>query len=275
MNDNESALDSLAESIASTTKYKNVSPDLVRSIGARELAKGASLKTAVKATKGKLHQVAGAYQARHIDYDKALRMLRSADSPQAWRESCHEIMGRHASTRERLPILDDFYQTVLAGIPAPRRVLDIACGLNPLATSWMPLPGDVSYSAYDIYGDMMQFVSEYMELAGLHGQARVRDVIHNPPQETADLALLLKTLPCLEQLEKGASMHLLDAVQARYLLISYPVSSLGGRQKGMVATYDAQFAALSEGRNWSTRRFLFSSELAFLVDTQGDMSGHE
>lgn len=268
-------LDSLVESLASTTKYKNVSPELVRNIGARELAKGVSLKTAVKATKGKLHQAGGAYQAGQIDYDQALQNLRSAASPEAWRMSCRQIMSLHASTRERLPILEEFYQTVLLHIPSPHRVLDIACGLNPLAVSWMPLAGDVSYTAYDIYSDMMQFIGDFMELAKLDGRAEMRDVIHNPPQETADLALLLKTLPCLEQIEKGVSSRLLDSIQARYLLISYPVSSLGGRQKGMVANYDAQFAALLRGRSWTTRRFLFSSELAFLVDKQGNSSSNE
>lgn len=270
MSDSEEALDSLAVSIAATTKYKNVSPELVRTIGAQELAKGLSLKAAVKATKNKLHQVGGAYQTQRIDYEQALQRLQSAGSVAEWQELCRDIMRLHTSTRERLPILDDFYQTALADIVPPHRVLDVACGLNPLATSWMPLADEVTYIAYDIYGDMMCFLQEYMQLAELNGRAEVRDIIHNPPQETFDLALVLKTLPCLEQMEKGASVRLLDAIQARYLLISYPVSSLGGRQKGMVATFDAQFAALSQDRNWTARRFLFSSELAFLVDTQGD-----
>lgn len=269
MNDDDRDLESLVESITSSTKYKHVSPQLVRNIGARELAKGRNYKSAVKATRNKLHQVGSAYQTSQIDYERALQMLQEAGSVEEWRESCRDIMRLHASTRERLPVLDEFYQTVLQGVPAPRRVLDIACGLNPLASSWMPLADDVWYLAYDIYGDMMLFLQAYMRLAGLDGRAEVRDVIHDPPQETADLALLLKTLPCLEQVQKGAATHLLDAIQARYLLISYPVSSLGGRQKGMVATYDAQFAALIAGRNWMTRRVLFTTELVFLVDTHG------
>ena len=271
MSGDEKALKSLVESIAATTKYKNVSSQLVRSIGARELAKGVSLKTAVKATKSKLHQVGGAYQAGHIDYDAALQTLRAASFAADWRNGCREIMGLHASTRERLPILDDFYSLILSGIAPPRRVLDIACGLNPLAVSWMPLAENAQYLAYDIYSDMMQFIEDYMQLARLDGRAEVRDVIHDPPSETVDLALLLKTLPCLEQIEKGASARLLDTIQARYLLISYPVSSLGGRHKGMIQTYDVQFAALLESRNWTADRYLFSSELAFLVDTTGDL----
>jgi 16S rRNA (guanine(1405)-N(7))-methyltransferase len=269
MSQDDRALDSLAESIAATAKYRYISPQLVRAIGAKQLAKGSSWKSAVKATKSKLHQIAGAYQRQRIDYERALRMLQAAGTPQEWRDACRTIMGLHASTQERLPILDEFYVVTLQDIPAPRRVLDIACGLNPLASSWMPLADGATYVAYDIYGDMMQFLQDYVEMTALNGRAEVRDVIHAPPREVADLALLLKTLPCLEQAEKGAATRLLDAVRARYLLISYPVSSLGGRQKGMVATYDAQFAALLAGRGWSAQRFLFSSELAFLVDTQG------
>ncbi len=270
MSENDKALDLLAESIASTAKYKCVSAKLVRSIGARELAKGLSWKAAVKATKSKLHQTAGAYQERRIDYDLALQRLLSAESPQEWSGTCRELMRLHASTRERLPILDDFYRTILAGVSPLRRVLDIGCGLNPLASSWMPLSEDVTYIAYDIYSDMVSFLQEYMKLGGLNGRAEVRDVIHNPPGETADLALLLKMLPCLEQIEKGASNRLLETIQARYLLISYPVSSLGGRRKGMIASYDKQFEALSSMREWRTQRFLFDSELAFLVDTLED-----
>ena len=48
-------------------------------------------------------------------------------------------MGYHSSTRERLPILEQFYARALADIPPARVVLDLACGLNPLALAWMPL----------------------------------------------------------------------------------------------------------------------------------------
>ena len=274
MTEDEQVLESLVEAVTASRKYRHVSPELVRTIGAGELAKGVSKKAAVKATKNKLHQVGGAYQTQRIDYDWAFKRLQTADSAESgaeWRDASREIMRLHVSTRERLPIMDEFYATILAAVPAPRLILDVACGLNPLAIPWMPLADKVSYIAYDIYGDMMQFLQSAMQLAGIDGQADVRDVIHDPPRDPADLALLLKTLPCIEQIQKGASARLLDSIQAHYLLISYPVSSLGGRQKGMVATYDAQFQTLSAGRNWASQRFLFDSELAFLVDTQVEL----
>ena len=132
----------------------------------------------------------------------------------------------------------------------------------------MPLADDAIYIAYDIYEDMTQFLTAAMQTAGFVGRAETRDVLHAPPDDRADIAFLLKTLPCLDQLEKGAAARLLDTLQATYLLVSYPVSSLGGRHKGMVDTYDAQFQTLISGRPWTVQRCLFETELAFLVHTQ-------
>ncbi|MCZ7669973.1 MAG: 16S rRNA methyltransferase [Chloroflexi bacterium] len=193
-------------------------------MGAAELARRRSYKEALKATKNKLHQVGGAYQDAKIDYDKALLTLKTAqqETNGIQRDALVEIMRLHTSTRERLPILDRFYADTLAGLPPIHTVMDIACGLNPLAQSWMPLAEDATYLAYDIYADMMAFLGDYLALAGIPGQAEVRDVAAQPPTEPVDLALLLKTLPVLAQIDKTAVPRLLDCLQARYLLISFP-----------------------------------------------------
>jgi 16S rRNA (guanine(1405)-N(7))-methyltransferase len=75
----------------------------------------------------------------------------------------------------------------------------------------------------------------------------------------------LKTLPCLEQIDKGIGVELLDRIPAEHLLISYPVRSLGGRAKGMGKTYETQFNEIAALKGWKFERFEFASELAFLV----------
>ena len=120
-------------------------------------------------------------------------------------------MRLHTSTRERLLILDRFYAETLAGLPPIGSVMDIACGLNPLAREWLPLAENATYLAYDIYADMMQFLGDYFALAGIPGKAEVRDVAALPPTEPVDLVLLLKTLPVLAQLDKTAVPRLLDS----------------------------------------------------------------
>ncbi|VAW42345.1 hypothetical protein MNBD_CHLOROFLEXI01-3678 [hydrothermal vent metagenome] len=263
-----SQLDLLVKQILASSKYQQIAPDLVRRIGAQELNKRPSLKTAIKSTKNKLHQVGGAYRRTQLDYEKGVARLRETSAfPQAFRATCQTLMKTHASTRERLPILNDFYQTVLADLPAIDTVLDVACGLNPLAWPWLPLAPTVQYTAVDIYADMLHFIQQFFAIAGVNGRIQQRDVIGNPPTEQTDLILLLKTLPCLEQVDKTAVSHLLNALNGRYLLISYPTQSLSGRSKGMVDYYTQQFEQLANGRSWQIKRFEFATELAFLVKT--------
>jgi 16S rRNA (guanine(1405)-N(7))-methyltransferase len=263
-----SSLERLVAAVAESPKYRAVCNDLVRAIGERELAKRRSLKEAVKATKNALHQVGGAYQTRAIDYAAALAELKEArhpPDPARWRELCARLMAHHASTRERLAILDQFYTTALAGLPPICSVLDLACGLNPLSIAWMPLASDAEYHACDIYGDMVEFLNEYLPLAGVQGSAEVTDLTQGCSDRRVDLALLLKTLPCLEQLDAGVGHRLLERIQANHILVSFPVHSLGGRSKGMVTNYEVRFMELVQGRDWLVSRFEFGAELAFLI----------
>jgi 16S rRNA (guanine(1405)-N(7))-methyltransferase len=114
---------------------------------------------------------------------------------------------------------------------------------------------------------MVAFLNRVMAHLGWPGQATVRDLLTDPPTEPVDLALLLKAVPCLDQLDKEVVPRLLDSLPANYWLISFPVHSLGGRSKGMVETYEGRFAELMNGRNWTYQRFQFETELAFLVTT--------
>jgi 16S rRNA (guanine(1405)-N(7))-methyltransferase len=264
----EDALDQLVSAILASPRYRSVCADFVRSIGARELAKRRSLKEAIKATRNKLHQVGGAYLEGRMDYPAWLDELREAAQfadQEAFRFACARIMKSHASTRERLPILDRFYAIVLAELAPVHSVLDVACGLNPLAVPWMPLAENATYHACDIYQDMVDFLNEFLALAGVRGDAQACDVIQSCPTQQADVAFVLKTIPCLEQVDKSAGLRLLDAINADHLLVSFPIYSLGGRDVGMPNTYEARFRDLIAQRNWSVRRFEFATELAFLV----------
>lgn len=261
-------LDRLVQAVLQSPKYRNVCLDVIRNIGTQELAARRSWKEALKATKNKLHQVGGAYFDTNMRYAQWLDELKEAaqkGDDALLRLICIKIMKHHSSTRERLAILDQFYTSILSKLPPVQRVLDIACGLNPLAIPWMGLGKDVQYYAYDMYTDLAAFLNECIAVMGVQGQAYACDIAYSPPSRNADLAFVLKSLPCLEQLDKAASLRLLDALQASYLLISFPVRSLGGREKGMEQNYEERFGELLSGKSWSVQRFAFATELAFLV----------
>lgn len=264
----DAALEEIVAAVSASTKYRHVSPEFVRAIGIEELAKRRNVKEAIKATKNKLHQVAGAYFDQGAVDSTWLGMLQTAASSGDLVELqrvCRKIMSSHISTRERLPILDRFYAETLAEIGPVRSVIDIACGLNPLAIPWMPLAADATYYAYDIFDSLMDFLGHSIELLGIRAHAEACDVVRACPQQAADLALVLKAIPCLEQIDKSIGSRLLDTLNVSHMLVSFPSQSLGGRSKGMAVTYEQHLYDLIGDRPWHVRRFTFERELAFLI----------
>ncbi|HVU13666.1 MAG TPA: hypothetical protein VHD90_20440 [Phototrophicaceae bacterium] len=256
-------LDQVVDAVLASRKYRHVAPEFVRKMAAEAANK--SLRAAVKATKNRLHQVAGAYLSDPPNYAAWLERLAAVSSPDERRTVARALMQTHASTRERLPILDQFYATALAEISPIYSVLDLACGLNPLAIPFMPLAENAAYYACDIYTDLADFFNHAFPLLGVSGSAWALDVTQTIPQQKVDLALIIKAIPCLQQIDKEIGRRLLDGVQADHILVSYPAQSLGGKSKGMRANYEAQFNELVAGRNWTIRRYDFPTELAFLI----------
>jgi 16S rRNA (guanine(1405)-N(7))-methyltransferase len=261
----EEELERLAAEVLASSKYKMVDGGLVRKLGRAELGRRRNVKEAIKATKNKLHQIAGAYWTGKVQYNSWLTALAAtASDASAFRQTCLTIMAHHASTRERLPILDEFYPTIFAGLPPVSTVVDLACGFNPLAISWMPLPLGAAYYACDIYHDQVAFLNGFFDLAGVQGEAYVCDLLAGAPPLAADIALLLKTIPCLEQIDKTVAERLFATVNAPVLIVSFPARSLGGRDKGMLTTYEAHFDSLIEhGSAWRVEKIEFDSELVF------------
>jgi 16S rRNA (guanine(1405)-N(7))-methyltransferase len=265
---NEERLEQLLQTVLKSPKYGNVSEDLIRNVGMRELSKQQNLKTAVKATKNKLHQIGGAYFLRKPEYNAWLKRLeeeKRAGNSESFRRICAEIMSYHHSTRARLDILDEFYTEIFSLIPPVHSIIDVACGFHPIAIPWMPLSGRVEYYACDVYRDMMEFLRKFLVMTGVEGCADICDVVQHVPHSKADLAFVLNTLPCLEQIDKSAASRVLESLNSRFLAVSFPVRTLGGREKDMRKHYEARFKKLTEKENWTVQRIEFKSEMVFLV----------
>ncbi len=266
--ESETELEQLIKAVRGGVRYAAISPDLVRRLGVQELAKGRSFKEAVKAVRNKLHQVGGAYQETPIPYDRLLSELKTMPHDPcdpALQAFCRRAMLLHASTRERLPIVEHFFSEVLADLGPIQSILDLACGLNPLAQPWMPLAPGAAYYACDIYADLVAFVGEFLAHTNRPGSVEMCDLLQGSPARSVQLALALKTIPCLEQVDKQIGLRLLEGLDAEYVLVSYPSHSLGGRSKGMVRNYAAAFQEMVAGQPWPVQRFDFPGELAFLI----------
>jgi len=262
----------VADAVLRSPKYRRVWPDFVHRLAAAELEHRRSQKEAVKAVKNKLHQVGAAYAGSPPEYSTWLAELQGIDRaahPDAFRQACMSMMSAHASTRERLPILEEIYAVTLKDMAPIHSVLDAACGLHPLAIPWMPLASGAQYYACDIFLDLLDFLGEFLQLAGLTGWAGPCDLTTAVPGMSVDVVFLMKALPCLEQVDRHA-VSLLERFNTRHILVSFPVQSLGGRSRGMQEYYPAHFARLlgsqRSGASWDSARFDFDTEIVFRLD---------
>ena len=264
-----SALDSLLRSVSASSKYRQVCPQLILRLGAEELKKRRSPSAAAAAVRKKLHQIGAAFFPGQPKYGAWTRLLRSAAArgpADALSDACLETMKGHASTLERLPFVQDFYRKILAQVPKPCVIADLGCGLNPLALPLIGLWGDVQYCASDIYQDLTSFLNDFFQIARINGRAEARDALCDAEKVKADLALLLKLLPTLEQIKRGSGLNLIEQIQAKHVVVSFPARSLGGREKGMVENYGSRFQEAAAARSWRISSLSFPSEIVFIVD---------
>lgn len=267
----ESDLEAIVAAVSSSRKYRTLCPDTLRHIAGQELAKHANRKGAIKATKRRLHQIYAAFESE-IDYTELYQRLQAA--PQAGDEGrfsavCRQALAQHSSTRERLPILDRFYTAIWQHTGQPTSILDLGCGLNPLALPWMALPEDALYIPLDIDAERVRFLNRYLPLVGRQPLARCQDLVIHPPDDRVDVALLLKTSASLERQEEGGTVRLIEHLRAPFVVVSFAVQSLGGRDRGMVEHHRGQFTAWSAEQQWSARELLLETELVFVLHTAG------
>lgn len=257
----------MIDQVSSSAKYSQLAGTLVARVTKEEAKKYKTKQDIIQSSRTRLHQLTGAYLAPKLDYAQWLNIFQSLspNDREGLQTTSLQMMRLHASTSERLLVLPTFFQTTLASIGPVNSVMDLACGLNPLSIPWMPLAQDFTYQASDVVGPMVHFLQHYFDLFRIRGSAYTLDLSYSIPSQPVQLALLMKTLPLMEQIEHGLAKKILESLNAEHILVTYPLRSLGGRKKGMEDTYRAQFDQLVAGQGWKIQEFPFPNEVAFLV----------
>ena len=261
-------LHQLVAAIQASPKYANISPEFISTIGKTELDKRKNLKSAIKETKNILHQVGGSYFVKTPQYQNWLDELKYAANSgnlDIIKKTCGSILKNHKSTNERLPTLDTFYPIVFSNLPEIKTIIDLACGLNPISFIWFINYSEINYHAWDIYLDLTKFLNVAFPLIGIKGVAECKDIFSANSFPEVDLAFVFKFLPIVEQIEKGSSRKLLEKIRAKFILVTFPIQSLGGKNKGMEKFYATFFSEIIKNSGWPTKELLIDNELAYLI----------
>jgi 16S rRNA (guanine(1405)-N(7))-methyltransferase len=266
-------LDALIAEVARGSKYALIDPHLIRWIATEEAERQPKLTLAVKSTRTRLHQLVGAYYDKPSNYAQLHELLNSLPdiSADSLKSFARQAMPLHASTAERLPFLEDFYCTSLQKLSPLNSVLDLGCGLSPLAIPFLPLNTGFSYQATDVLIPLLDFLNAYFTKIKVDGSASLLDLSSQIPDKKVDLAIMLKLIPLLDQINKSIAPRLLHSLRAKALLVSFPLKSLGGRGKGMLTTYQRRFEQLASDLVAEIDEYRFPNELVYLIrkDTLG------
>lgn len=249
--------------VMTSKKYRDICPDTVERIYAQERLRRKSEKEADKAARTCLHQITGAFMTAD-EIRQAERLLQAYLGGDT--DALVKTLRLHSSTRERMQGAEALYGRILAASGHPETVLDLACGLNPLILGGMGL----GVSGVDISGGCVRLVNEWAKACGWKIKAQCADLLCGPALEKADLALMMKLLPVLEQQKKGAAMALMAAVPTPVMAVTFPMRTLGGRKVGMEKHYSDWFeTALPQGFV-ILDRFIEADELCYVVRRNED-----
>ena len=223
-------INAIVNTILNSKKYRgvNIPRETISSILQAELARFGKQKPAIKSTKQKLHNIVAAYLG-DPDYEEAIQRVHetmSLQDPEQEKQLCKEMLNYHASTRERLPHLAEFYETLFTIIGTPSSIMDLACGMHPFGLPWMKLPTSTEYHAYDLHEPRTQLLQKYFDFLPIKGNSHHQDILLDLPEEKADVAFLFKETHRMEKREKECDVRLWDSLNVEWLVVTLPANSL-------------------------------------------------
>lgn len=257
----------LVHDLRATKKYAHVCGDTLARVADHALIRRRRATDALKLAKQKLHQICGAYldPAWVRQAGDVLARFPSHPNNQTVKGLCLELLRCHASSAERIPFMEELYREVFRRVPDPGSVVDVGCGLHPCAVPWMPLGPACRYEAMDVDQRLIDVLQGLFSHLPGSQRAYARDVIVSAPEIRADVVLLLKLLPALDQSDRGAALGLLRRVRARCVVVSFPAKSLGGREKGMRSHYAALWLPQFERLGYAIATLAFPNETVYLL----------
>ena len=261
-----SNLSKMVETTKTSRKYREMDlPDEFLYDLAEQAAKNAVSLAEIKTIFRKnLHNVIAPY-LENIDYQQVTTKLidhpEIVDDPQAY---CLSIMEKHASTRERIPWLVEFFAVIEEQIGRPKCVLDLACALDPLSLPWLKLAPEPTFLAFDVNGSRISYQNQLFASAFPFAKAIQQDIFVDPPSEKADCAFFFKEAHRLEKRQPGATALLLQQLNVDVTVLTLPATDLARHHS--LENYHTQLVEKAvQGQDFHFEKIRVGDELIFFI----------
>ena len=280
---NSGRIDRTVASVLNTKKYAGVHRAVVERLCREFEPSYGSYKELEKAVKKALHIIYGSYLKKDC-YKQAESLIAgySGDNIFTDRDCAARLMELHASTAERLEYAADIYEMLGGYIDPGDTVIDVGCGFNPFALPYFPkIPA--SYIAYDICVHSVGVLNKYFAPLGSAFTARLLDAAEQAPDIFTDVGrgipdappdagagadvvlFMLKLFPLLEQQRKGRAFELLEKTNYKTAVVSFPIKSVSGREKGMEVFYTHMFFSGLHDDMLVMDKTVFGNEMFFII----------
>ncbi len=261
--------DQLISSIQNSKKYRmlQIPKETILDILKLEEKKYPNKTSLEASVRRKLHNIVAPYLDR-VDYAhelNAMELLWGSDNEYEIKNYCKKILSGHASTRERLSRLEEFYQFIFDNTGVPSAILDLACGLNPFAIPFMHLPKSTMYYAYDIHKPRIDLINKFFMLYGMQPLALQQDILVNPPSQQAEITFFFKEAHRLEKRQSGANRTLWQTINTRYLVITLPAVDLKHHHDLTVKHREILLDA-TQGLPWRWIEKTIQDEIVFIIE---------
>ncbi|MFH1506604.1 MAG: hypothetical protein ABIE94_06505 [archaeon] len=148
-------------------------------------------------------------------------------------DNYNKMLKMHQSTKERLPYYSEIYENIFKITGKAKTILDVACGLNPFSYPYLKFTP--KYIATELASDDCLFLEEYFKRLEIDGMSFAFDLLDKNAASMlkklkADVCFMFKTLDSLETVERNISEKLIKAVNCKYLVVSFPTVSIGGKK---------------------------------------------
>ncbi len=142
-----------------------------------------------------------------------------------------ELLAGHTSTQERKEHYT--FLTNLVDSYAPKSILDVGCGLNPLI---MAKP-NVTYYACDIHQSEIDRINHHFKEHHIPGRAFTADIRTYTDFPRADVCLVLKVLDILDTKGRAHAESLLKRLPCKVCIVSFATKKLSGKKMNRPRRY--------------------------------------
>jgi len=227
--------------IKQSKKYKNISESVILGKVLEYVKRNPKFeeykeKFILKEIKAMLHSVHGSFQFS-FGNKRRNQYMEELKNDTLDLDVIDKILETNKSTKERLGNYSEAYSEILKITNKPNIIVDLGCGLNPVAFPYMNLDRKAKYYAYDINEDDNKFLNEFFEIEkeDIIGKAELinlQDINEIERIPKCDLCLMFKLVDVLEKNGHKHSEAIITKLtdKCKFMVVSFATSSLGGKK---------------------------------------------